>query len=106
MSGREWSKVAPNVWESGRFVGLTDSDAKLLLLYFMSNSHQNSSGCYRIPDGYAVADLGWSLDQYRSARNLLVEAELITFDPATSEVFVDRWFKHNPPTNQIGRAHV
>lgn len=100
MSGREWSKVSPEVWCSPRFLDLKSSDARLLLLYFMSNSHQNSSGCYRIPDGYAVADLGWSMEQYRKARADLVSASLISFDAGTFEVFVDRWFKHNPPTNK------
>ena len=99
MSGREWSKVSPALWRSPRFLGLTGSDERLLLVYYMTSDHMNSSGCYRIPDGYAVADLGWTLERYRKARPLLVDAGLISFDAATDEVFVDRWFKHNPPTN-------
>jgi hypothetical protein len=26
-------------------------------------------------------------------------ADLITFDPQTAEIYVDRWFRHNPPMN-------
>ncbi|RWO45974.1 MAG: hypothetical protein EOS11_10290 [Mesorhizobium sp.] len=65
----------------------------------MTGDHMNSSGCYRLPDGYAIADLGWTLERYRTARDLLVAAGLISFDRITEEVFVNRWFKHNPPTN-------
>ncbi|MCF6112390.1 hypothetical protein [Mesorhizobium muleiense] len=99
MSGREWSKVSPALWRSPRFLGLQGSDERLLLVYYMTGDHMNSSGCYRLPDGYAIADLGWTLERYRTARDLLVAAGLISFDRATEEVFVNRWFKHNPPTN-------
>jgi hypothetical protein len=34
------------------------------------------------------------------ARDQLADKRCISFDAETSEVFVDRWFKHNPPTNQ------
>jgi hypothetical protein len=99
MSGREWSKVSPALWRSPRFLGLQGSDERLLLVYYMTGDHMNSSGCYRLPDGYAIADLGWTLERYRAARDLLVAAGLISFDRTTEEVFVNRWFKHNPPTN-------
>lgn len=99
MSGREWSKVSPALWRSPRFLGLQGSDERLLLVYYMTGDHMNSSGCYRLPDGYAIADLGWTLERYRTARDLLVAAGLISFDRITEEVFVNRWFKHNPPTN-------
>ncbi|MCF6099826.1 hypothetical protein [Mesorhizobium muleiense] len=99
MSGREWSKVSPALWRSPRFLGLQGSDERLLLVYYMTGDHMNSSGCYRLPDGYAIADLGWTLERYRTARDLLVAAGLISFDRTTEEVFVNRWFKHNPPTN-------
>jgi hypothetical protein len=99
MSGREWSKVSPALWRSPRFLSLKGSDERLLLVYYMTCDHMNSSGCFRLPDGYAIADLAWTSERYRIARDLLAAACLISFDPATEEVFVDRWFKHNPPTN-------
>lgn len=100
MSARQFSKVSPAVWRSGRFVGLGDDTAQLLYIYFLSCEHQTSAGCFRLPDGYACSDLGWALDKYAKARAKLMKAELITFDPMTSEIFIDRWFKHSPPTNE------
>ena len=34
------------------------------------------------------------------ARDKLIAAELISFDPLTAEIYVDRWLKHNPPMNE------
>ncbi|WP_378947797.1 hypothetical protein [Mesorhizobium sp. ANAO-SY3R2] len=99
MSKREFSKVSPAVWRSGRFTGLECSTAQVLYLYFLTCEHQNSAGCFRLPDGYACSDLGWDTSKYVDARSKLVKAELITFDVSTAEIYVDRWFRHNPPMN-------
>ena len=96
MSARQFSKVSPAVWRSKRFTDLADPWAQLLYVYFLTCEHQNSAGCFRLPDGYASADLGWPVDAYQAARSMLVNAGLITFDAETSEIYVDRWFKHNP----------
>jgi hypothetical protein len=103
MSKREFSKVSPALWRSGRFTGLECSTAQVLYLYFLSCEHQNSAGCFRLPDGYACSDLGWSLETYQSARDKLITAELITVDLVTAEIYVDRWLKHNPPMNEKPR---
>ncbi|MCC0035339.1 MAG: hypothetical protein H6887_08780 [Hoeflea sp.] len=108
MSKREFSKISPTVWRSGRFNGL-DSDAMVLHLYFMTCEHQNSAGCFRLPDGYACADLGWELGNYIRCRNQIIKAGLVSFDTESSEVFVHRWFKHNPPMNDKhaqGTCHI
>lgn len=102
MSGREWTKVSPDIWRSPRFQSIGDVGAGLLLHYYIAGPHANSSGCSCIPDGYAVSDFagfGWTAKDLVDARNRLIEAALISFDPKTNEVFVDRWFTHNPPTN-------
>lgn len=98
MSKRDFSKISPAVWRSERFTAL-DTEAKLLHLYFMSCGHQNSAGCFRLPDGYACSDLGWEIDKYRETRDRLIAADLASFDPHTAEMYVHRWFKHNPPMN-------
>ena len=102
MSQRQFSKVSPAVWRSGRFTGLEESSDQLLYLYYLTCEHQNSAGCFRLPDGYACSDLGWPPERYSRARDRLVAAELITFDSITAEIYVDRWFKHNAP---MGEKH-
>ncbi|MEQ1941502.1 hypothetical protein ABMA32_03670 [Mesorhizobium sp. VNQ89] len=99
---RDFSKLSPEIWRSPRFHSLGNSEAALLWHYYVAGPHANSSGCSRIPDGYAAADFapfGWTVADLVQHRQELADAQLITFDPATSEVYVDRWFVHNPPTN-------
>lgn len=100
MSKREFSKVSSAIWHSKRFLALSNDRARLLLLYLISNSHQNSSGAYRLPVGYALADLGWSVEEYRCHLDELSEACLIAYDEATEEVYVTGWFKVCPPQNE------
>jgi hypothetical protein len=98
---RDFSKVSPKLWRSGRFRDLSD-DARLLYLFLLTCEHQTSAGCCRIPGAYATADLGakWTAERLHAARDHLSKAELIVHDDNTDEYFVCRWFKHNPPTNQ------
>ena len=99
MSAREFSKVSPAVWRSGRFRRLQGQMPKLVYLYLVTNGHVNSAGCYALPDLYACADLDCEVDAYTVARDALLAGEMIDYDPATSEILIERWFRHNPPMN-------
>ncbi|TBH09921.1 hypothetical protein [Rhizobium leguminosarum] len=98
MSARKFSMVSPSIWRSQRFGRLSER-AKLLQLYFITCGHQNSSGCFSVPDLYACADLGWQLSEYAPARKELWDSGLIVFSPETSTIFVRNWFKHSGPSN-------
>jgi hypothetical protein len=95
-----FTKVAAALWRSKRFRNLPNDSAKLLYMYFVTCEHQNSIGAFVLRDGYAIDDLGWSLDTYVDARKALIEVDLIDFDDETSTVYVERWFKHSPPMNE------
>jgi hypothetical protein len=99
MSKREFTKVSPNLWRSKRFMAQS-ATSQVLYLYLLTCEHQNSTGCFRLPDGYACADLHWSMTEYQAARDSLVAADLVSFDDATSLIYVRRWFKHSPPMNE------
>lgn len=99
MSAREFSKVSPAVWRSGRFRRLSGHMSKQVYLYFITNSHVNSAGCYALPDLYACADLDCEAEVYTAARDELLAGELIDHDPDTAEILIERWFRHNPPMN-------
>ena len=72
---------------------------RYLFLYLLTNQHQNSAGCYALPDGYACTDLGWPAKQYRAGIASLVASGMILVDERTSEVLLERWFRHNAPMN-------
>jgi hypothetical protein len=96
---REFSKVSPKVWRDKKFRNLTSIDAQLAFLFFLTCDHQNSAGSYRVPDGYAAEDLGWTIPRYVEARNLVVNAGLVVFDIDTAELFISGWFDTNPSMN-------
>ena len=97
---RDFNKVSPNLWQSSRFIDLPSQDGRYLYLYLLTCPHQNSAGCFWLPDGYACHDLAWDRDCYLKARQQLIDADLIEFDDTEKVVFIKRWFKHNPPMNQ------
>ncbi|RUV07447.1 hypothetical protein EOA79_04585 [Mesorhizobium sp. M1A.F.Ca.IN.020.03.2.1] len=97
-AARQFHKVSPDVWRSRRFLALT-AEERLLWFYFSTGPHQTSAGCCKLPAAYAVADLGWLMDQYLENLAALVGGDLVVHDPETDEIYVCRWFKTSPPTN-------
>jgi hypothetical protein len=95
---RPFSKVSPALWQSSRFMGVSE-DARHLMVYLLTCPHHNSAGCYVLPEGYALTDLRWEIARYKKACHTLIAAELIQVDEDTSEILIDRWFLHNGPMN-------
>lgn len=96
-----FSMINRSLWRSTRFCGLSLQEQHLLL-FFMTCGHANHIGCFHLPDQYALADLNkcrdnWSMAEYRLARDSLIAAEMIDFDPETDEILIERWIKKNPP---------
>ncbi|MGV8831698.1 MAG: hypothetical protein ACOH2N_06975 [Devosia sp.] len=100
MAARKFSMVSPALWGSKRFATLPTPEAKLLYCYFLTNEHMTSAGAYRIKQGYALADLGWSAGLYDGALNSLIDADLVAYDTEHETVYLKRWFQHNPPMNE------
>ena len=96
---RNFTAVAPQLWQSRRFAGLPTAEAKLLHLYILTGPHANSGGCYRLPAGYACTDLGWSTEIFEAALTALVSAGLIRHDEANEVLLIEDWFRFCPPQN-------
>ena len=103
---RDFNKVSPTLWQSSRFVDLPSDDGRFLYLYLLTCHHQNSAGCFWLPDGYACNDIRWEAKRYVSARQSLLDADLIRYDDANHVVLIERWFKHNPPMNEKHRKGI
>lgn len=56
---REYGQIQTCFWTDPDIQALTDQE-KLLATYLLTGPHSNGIGCYRLPDGYILADLGWS----------------------------------------------
>jgi len=59
---REYGQIQCAFWQSQDAQQWTDA-GKLLAAYLMTGPHSNGLGCYRCPDGYVMADLGWSQER-------------------------------------------
>lgn len=97
---RDFTKVSPKIWRSKAFKALPTDEARLLMLYLMTSEHQNSAGCFRLPEGYALDDLGWPAEKYRAGLSALTNAGLVISDPNTLEIFVSGWFETNSAMNK------
>lgn len=96
---REFSKVYQNVWRSVKFRSLPDDNCRLLYLYILTCQHSNSSGCYDLEPGYAMADLKWKEEAYLKAIDSLSRVGLIEVENDLPTVFVTKWTEFNEPTN-------
>lgn len=96
---RDFSKVSPNVWKSKKFWALPNDGVRLAYLFLLTCAHTNSGGCYRVPVAYISVDLNWDLKQAQEAIESLCENGLIAFDFDEHTVWIEQWFRFNPPTN-------
>ncbi|TGP27354.1 hypothetical protein EN875_033995 [Mesorhizobium sp. M2D.F.Ca.ET.232.01.1.1] len=97
---RQFHKVSPDVWRSRRFLAL-QSDEREVWFYLATGPHQTSAGCCKLLPAYAVADLGndWTKEHFLDCVAVLVDGDLVVYDPDTDEIYVCRWFTTSPPTN-------
>lgn len=95
---RDYGKVSTSIWNSRKFGKISD-DARLLYLYLHTCPHVNSVGCFVLKDGYATADLGWSVDRYLEAMDSLSKAYLVGMDRAENLVRIVNFLRFDPFTN-------
>jgi hypothetical protein len=101
---REYTKFSPLLWESARFQNVASDEGRFLFLYLLTNKHQNSAGCYKLPAGYACVDLSWETRKYQTELDGLQLSGMIRIDEVTSEILIERWFRHNAPMNEKHRT--
>ena len=58
---REYGIIHTAYWSSIDVQAMTDT-GKLLGAYLLTGPHSNGIGAYRLPDGYVMADLGWTTE--------------------------------------------
>lgn len=97
---REYARIRTTIWRSRRFRALSTDDARLFYFYLHTCPHANSLGCFVLPEGYAMADLGWSADRVREAIDSLSEAGLIAFNRDENVVRIVGFLRQDAPTNE------
>ena len=102
---RRYGQVPLNLWRLPAFKALSDQ-GKVAVLFFWSGPHSTSAGIGLVPDGYAVADLGWSVTQWQAARLEAEKAGFVKRDDATETVLVQNYLASNRPVNARHRAAI
>jgi hypothetical protein len=97
---RSYAKISTTLWQSKKFRSLAGNDrARLFYLYLHSCNQVNSVGCFRLPLGYAVTDMGWKESAVLEAINSLSVVNLIEWDAEECSVRLVGFIDHDPPTN-------
>ncbi len=97
---REYGKISTSIWSSQKFLSLSDDAPRLLYLYLHTCPHGNATGCFRLPKGYAMADLGWLKKDFDSSIRELLKAGLVSWNDAESVVQIVGFMAMSPVTNQ------
>ena len=96
---REYGQVQVSFWSNPDNVGLSDQ-GKLLAVYLLTGPHSNGLGCYRLPDGYVVADLGWNEKTVSKGFQELFRIGFCERCETTKYVLIPNFLKWNPVANQ------
>lgn len=101
---RDYGKVRTAFWTDEK-VKEWDSDRRTLFLYLLTCPHTTALGCFYVPDGYIVADLGWDVPRiYKSVSALCAEGVL--HRDRTGWTWLPNYLKHNKPENGSVWKHI
>lgn len=95
---RQFGRIETAMWQGQKFRGLSD-DGRMLWIYVLCCPHGNSVGCFVLPDGYIMADLGWTHERVRQTVSELLSNGLIARDEGSSLTWVRGWWGHNTIEN-------
>lgn len=103
---REYGQVQCAFWQSRDAANLSDR-GRLLALYLLTGPHSNGIGCYSLPDGYLMADLGWDEPVKAAAVAELEASGLAMWCRETRYVLIPKFLKWNGIANpKIGAARL
>lgn len=96
---RDYGKIKTSIWRSDKFQSLTDHTDQLFYFYLHTCPHVNSVGCFVLPLGYAVEDLGWEKSRIDRAIEALSEALLIAYHKPSKTLRIIDYLTHDPISN-------
>jgi len=103
---REYGQIQCSFWGSPEIAGL-DSNGKLLAAYLLTGPHSNGLGCFRVPLGYVMADLGWDKKTVSKGFEDLIDSGFCLRCNDTEWVIMPKYLKWNPIANpKVGAARV
>lgn len=95
---RDYGKVYSRIWESADFRALSD-DGRMLVMYLLTCQHGTISGAFRVPDGYACEDMGWTAERVAEGFANLSEKGFANRCETTKWVWIVKFLQWNAPEN-------
>lgn len=95
---RDYGKVHTSFWSS-RTIGTLSEDGRMLALYLMTSPHTTITGTFRLPDGYACEDLGWTSERVIEGFVELFRNGFANRCETTKWVWICKHLEWNPPEN-------
>lgn len=95
---RDYGKVHSSFWSSSTIRAMSD-DGRMLALYLMTSNHTTIAGCFRLPDGYACEDLGWTSARVKKGFEELFANGFSNRCETTKWVWICKHLQWNQPEN-------
>lgn len=101
---RTYGQIQCSFWSDPDFADLSDQ-AKLLATYLLTGTHSNGLGCYRLPNEYVIADLGWTQDTVSKGYTELYRKGFCTRCSRTNFILIHKYLKwNNVPSGKVAQA--
>jgi hypothetical protein len=95
---REYGQIQCSFWTDPDVQTLSDSAARLAA-YLLTGPHSNGLGCYRLPDGYIMADFGWDQETVSKGFAELFRIGFCKRCERTGFVLIPNFLRWNPIAN-------
>ena len=97
MAESRYFRVSPKFWADSQS---WTEDARTVALYLLTCEHRNTEGLFRLPEMYAIEDLGWEPERFRDAFGELITRGFVEHDPDAKVVFIVKAMKYQRPDNK------
>lgn len=95
---REYGQIQCSFWTDPDLQSVSNN-AKLLAAYLLTGPHSNGLGCYRLPDGYVMADFGWDSETLSKGFEELLEIGFAERCDSTFFVLIPKFLAWNEISN-------
>ena len=91
-----YRSVHVSFWEDAKVVDNFTPEDKYFMLYCLTNSHTNISGCYEISIKQMSNELGYDKDTIEKLIDRFKNIhKILDYDKDTKELFIKNWYKYN-----------
>lgn len=96
-----YRNISTNFWRDTKVMDLFSPEDKYFMLYCLTNTYTNLSGCYEVSIKQMSRDTGYNEETIQNLLHRLDEKfDIIKYDFNTNELFIKNWHKFNWTSSQ------